>query len=172
MPEDVGGKPFPDGEDHGGADDEFASVVFDEAFVRAATLHEPTAHERLLAAAQALAEADAARTRIGGAEDDGLDDETLRHDGYRPGRFADDADQDHFGGYGRPHRHAYRSHTRWHRTIAWVLALVMGIGVIALTFVAVYRGAGGGGRQPAPLPATGRVDTAPPQVRVASSTGP
>ncbi len=167
----MGGKPFPDGEDHGGADDEFASVVFDEAFVRAATLHEPTAHERLLAAAQAWTEADAARARIGGVEDDVLDDETPRYGAYRYRSFADDTD-DALDRYGHPHRHAYRGHTRWQRTVAWVLALVMGIGVIALTFVAVYRGAGGGGRQPAPVPATGRVDTAPPQVRAASPAGP
>ena len=167
----MGGKPFPDGEDHGGADDEFASVVLDEAFVQAATLHEPTAHERLLAAAQAGAEADAARARIGGVEDDGLDDEAPRYDGYRYRSFADGAG-DPLSRYGHPHRHAYRGHTRWQRTVAWVLALVMGIGVIALTFVAVYRGAGGGARQPNPMPATGRVDTAPPQVRMASPTGP
>ncbi|MGQ4427900.1 hypothetical protein ACN6LL_003032 [Streptomyces violaceoruber] len=57
MPEDVGGTPFPDGRepdddhDRGVSDEEFASVVFDEAFVRAAAVHEPTAVERLLAAA-------------------------------------------------------------------------------------------------------------------------
>ncbi len=167
----MGGKPFPDGEDHGGADDEFASVVFDEAFVRAATLHEPTAHERLLAAAQAWAEADAARARFVGADDDGLDDAAARYDRYHYRSFADDAD-DPLDRYGHPHRHAYRGHTRWQRTIAWVLALVMGIGVIALTFVAVYRGAGGGGRQPTPMPATGRVDNSPPPVKVASPAGP
>ncbi|MGW3628461.1 SCO2584 family spore wall biosynthesis protein, partial [Streptomyces sp. NPDC000880] len=59
MPDDVGGKPFPDGwepdDDRGGADEDFASVVFDEDFVRAAEIHEPTAVERLLAAAQAFA---------------------------------------------------------------------------------------------------------------------
>uniref|UniRef100_UPI000AEF2297 SCO2584 family spore wall biosynthesis protein n=2 Tax=Streptomyces TaxID=1883 RepID=UPI000AEF2297 len=55
MPDDVGGKPFPDGwepdDDRGGADEDFASVVFDEDFVRSAPVHEPTAVERLLAAA-------------------------------------------------------------------------------------------------------------------------
>lgn len=41
--------------------------------------------------------------------------------------------------------HPYRgSNTRWHRPVAWALAVVMGIGVVALTFAAVYRGAGGG----------------------------
>ncbi len=67
MPDDVGGKPFPDGwepdDDRGGADKDFASVVFDEDFVRAAVVHEPTAVERLLAAAEARAQADAAKAR-------------------------------------------------------------------------------------------------------------
>lgn len=69
MPEDVGGTPFPDGwepdddHDRGVSDEEFASVVFDEAFVRAAVVHEPTAVERLLAAAQARAEASEAEAR-------------------------------------------------------------------------------------------------------------
>lgn len=53
--------------------------------------------------------------------------------------------------------HPYRgSSTRWHRPVAWALAVVMGIGVVALTFAAVYRGAGGGARQPAgPPPSSG-----------------
>ena len=69
VPEDVGGTPFPDGwepdddHDRGVSDEEFASVVFDEAFVRAAVVHEPTAVERLLAAAQARAEASEAEAR-------------------------------------------------------------------------------------------------------------
>lgn len=69
MPEDVGGTPFPDGwepdddHDRGVSDEEFASVVFDEAFVQAAAVHEPTAVERLLAAAQARAEASEAEAR-------------------------------------------------------------------------------------------------------------
>src|SRR5215210_1737902 len=77
VPEDVGGTPFPDGwepdadHDRGVSDEEFASVVFDEAFVRAAVVHEPTAVERLLAAAQARAEAseaEARRTALGRGE--------------------------------------------------------------------------------------------------------
>jgi hypothetical protein len=152
VPEDVGGKPFPDGDDHGGADEEFASVVFDEDFVRAASIREPSARERLLAAAQARAAAEAARARVGGSDDDGADD------GF-PGRGS--------GGYAGPDLGLYGGHyrvrpgnpTRWHRTIAWLLALIMGLGVVALTFSAVYRGAGGGSRHqaPAPPPATGLI---------------
>ncbi|KPC87951.1 membrane protein, partial [Streptomyces sp. NRRL WC-3753] len=69
MPEDVGGSPFPDGRqpdddhDRGGADDAFASVVFDEDFIRAAEFHEASAVERLVAAAHARAEAEARRAR-------------------------------------------------------------------------------------------------------------
>lgn len=53
--------------------------------------------------------------------------------------------------------HPYRgSSTRWHRPVAWALAVVMGIGVVALTFAAVYRGASGGTRRPAdPPPSSG-----------------
>ncbi|MFI9238521.1 hypothetical protein [Streptomyces cinnamoneus] len=178
MPDDVGGKPFPDGEEpeshrHGDADDVFASVVFDEEFVRSAAVHEPSAVERMLAADRARAETDAARARAGGgpADDDPYDD--APDDGYGPpGRHADrlgelhglarDLDPDDaYGPYGRygTARGPYRGHARWHRPVAWVLAVVMGIGVIALAFTAVYRGASSGNRQaPAQTPATTGVD--------------
>ncbi|MFI6942727.1 hypothetical protein ACIBI4_25930 [Streptomyces sp. NPDC050418] len=177
VPEDVGGMPFPDGRepdddhDHGGADEEFASVVFDEDFVRAAQIHEPTAVERLLAAAQARAEAEAHRARGRGAaaEDDG--DEF--YDGYegraRRGRYADEVTYDHgedrLAAY-EPElvedRFARRSHSRWHRPVAWLLALLMGIGMVALAFSAVYRGASSPGRQDrTPPPATTGVDQTP-----------
>ncbi|GHC51038.1 SCO2584 family spore wall biosynthesis protein [Streptomyces cinnamoneus] len=180
MPDDVGGRPFPDGEEpeshrHGGADDVFASVVFDEEFVRSAAVHEPSAVERMLAADRARAEADAALTRPGGgpADDDPYDDAPDgppglapggRHTG-RPGELhglTRDLDPDDaYGPYGRygTARGPYRGHARWHRPVAWVLAVVMGIGVIALAFTAVYRGASSGSRQsPAPPPATTGVD--------------
>lgn len=170
MSEDVDGTPFP-GDDHGGADEEFASVVFDEAFVRAAVLHEPTAHERLLAAAQARAEAEAARARVGDAGDD---DAWRYDDGYDPDAYGDLLGEDTLGTAAGPHRHRrpYGSHTRWHRTIAWVLALVMGIGVVALSFAAVYRGAGGGSRQPVAPPSNGRVDMPHPAVKAVSPAPP
>jgi hypothetical protein len=164
VPEDVGGTPFPDGwepdddRDRGGMDEEFASVVFDEDFVRAAVVHEPTAVERLLAAAQARAEAQEAEARRAHTRGARGDDERYE-DGFGPdGDFGRDRDLDdpddlddteilegRYGasGYGR----AYGKQVRWHRPVAWVLALLMGIGMVALAFTAVYRGASSGGRQ-------------------------
>ncbi|MEV6654325.1 hypothetical protein [Streptomyces sp. NPDC051219] len=177
MPDDVGGKPFQDGwepdDDRGGADEDFASVVFDEDFVRNAEVHEPTAVERLLAAAQARAEAEAARARSGGpAPDEDPYDEAYGPDatgeyGYGYGRYPHDVhcpagpDDDEYGPYGshggalRP----YRGQGRWHRPVAWVLALLMGIGMVALAFTAVYRGAASNRQDQVPPPATTGVDT-------------
>ncbi|PPS73041.1 MULTISPECIES: hypothetical protein [Streptomyces] len=161
VPEDVGGTPFPDGRepdddhDRGVSDEEFASVVFDEAFVRAAVVHEPTAVERLLAAAQARAEASEAEARRAHPRGE-------RYDGYGPdgrGVFGhdpgldefDDPDvlEDHYDGTG-----PYSRQVRWHRPVAWLLALVMGIGMVALAFTAVYRGASSEREEPAPPPAS------------------
>ncbi|GAA2874330.1 SCO2584 family spore wall biosynthesis protein [Streptomyces mexicanus] len=163
MPEDVGGTPFPDGwepdddHDRGVSDEEFASVVFDEAFVRAAVIHEPSAVERLLAAAQARAEASEAEARRraharGERYEDGYGPDRPRfgHDGD-----LDDLDDPDFldgrsGGIG-----PFGRQVRWHRPVAWVLALVMGIGMVALAFAAVYRGGGSSGsRDQAPPPAS------------------
>ncbi|WP_455681393.1 SCO2584 family spore wall biosynthesis protein [Streptomyces echinatus] len=162
MPEDVGGTPFPDGwepdddHDHGVSDEEFASVVFDEAFVQAATLHEPTAVERLLAAAQARAEASEAEARRAHARGERYDD------GYGPegAAFGQDHDDDELddtyvlgdgshGSYG-----SYGKQVRWHRPVAWILAVVMGIGMVALAFAAVYRGSSSGTRDRVPAPAS------------------
>jgi hypothetical protein len=162
VPEDVGGTPFPDGwepdddHDRGVSDEEFASVVFDEAFVRAAVVHEPTAVERLLAAAQARAEASEAEARRAHG----------RREHYRegfgpdgPGGFGHDPDLDDLddaevleGRHGASG--PYGKQVRWHRPVAWLLALVMGIGMVALAFAAVYRGASSGGRDQVPLPAS------------------
>ncbi|MGW1954730.1 SCO2584 family spore wall biosynthesis protein [Streptomyces sp. NPDC001920] len=162
MPEDVGGTPFPDGwepdddHDRGVSDEEFASVVFDEAFVRAAVVHEPTAVERLLAAAQARAEASEAEARRahGRSEryDDGYGSEGRTGFGHDP--ELDDLDDtdildDHYGASG-----AYGKQVRWHRPVAWVLALVMGIGMVALAFAAVYRGASSSSRDQITPPAS------------------
>ncbi|MFE0389251.1 hypothetical protein ACFW1F_35070 [Streptomyces bungoensis] len=159
MPEDVGGTPFPDGwepdddHDRGVSDEEFASVVFDEAFVQAAVVHEPTAVERLLAAAKARAEASEAEARRARATGE------LYDDAYGPGlsRYGHDPDDDeaddtyvlgdHRGPFGN-----YAKQVRWHRAVAWVLALVMGIGMVALAFAAVYRGASSGTRDRVPSP--------------------
>lgn len=171
VPDDVGGRPFQDGwepdDDRGGADEEFASVVFGEDFVRAATIHEPSAVERLLAAAEARAEAEAAKARAGGpgGEDDHYDeyDEFLRQSAGEygllrrpggPGDYGDGSDDGGGGPYGlhggalRP----YRGRARWHRPVAWLLALVMGIGMVALAFAAVYRGLRPVGRTRFPRP--------------------
>ncbi|MFJ9810866.1 hypothetical protein ACIRTB_21825 [Streptomyces sp. NPDC101158] len=183
MPDDVGGEPFQDGGDpedsvdRGGADEDFATVVFDEDFVRAATVHEPTAVERLLAAAQARAEAEAARARAVA----GLADDDLYEDGYDPGRLPDgydpDTADDDLGPYG-PHGGAlrpYRSSARWHRPVAWVLALVMGVGMVALAFSAVYRGASANRQDRIPPPATTGVDkprTAPSAATASAPAAP
>ncbi|MFD6419523.1 hypothetical protein [Streptomyces sp. NPDC060194] len=169
MPEDVGGGPFPDGrepdddQDRGGSDDEFATVVFDEDFVRGAEIHEPSAVERLLAAAQARAEAEAARARhrLGPPDDDHHDDaldgyETYGGYGSRSayGRELEPYDEDAEARDAESRRDAgphpygplrpYRSGGRWHRPVAWALAVIMGVGMVALAFSAVYRGAPGG----------------------------
>ncbi|WP_317443285.1 hypothetical protein [Streptomyces collinus] len=160
VPEDVGGTPFPDGwdpdedHDHGVSDEEFASVVFDEAFVRAAVVHEPTAVERLLAAAQARAEASEAEARRAHARgeryDDGYGTEATDF-GHDRGDELDDTYflDDHHGVFG-PHG----KQVRWHRPVAWVLALVMGVGMVALAFAAVYRGASSSTRDRVPSPAS------------------
>ncbi|WP_405831751.1 hypothetical protein [Streptomyces sp. NBC_01176] len=169
VPEDVGGTPFPDGwepdddRDRGGADEESASVVFDEDFVRAAVIHEPTAVERLLAAAQARAEASEAEARRSHARGARGDDDRYE-DGFDPdghGEHGRDPDLDDLddtdvleGRYGALYGRAYGKQARWHRPVAWVLALVMGIGMVALAFTAVYRGASSGRQDQVPPPAS------------------
>jgi hypothetical protein len=161
VPEDVGGTPFPDGwepdddHDRGVSDEEFASVVFDEAFVRAAVIHEPTAVERLLAAAEARAEASEAEARRAHARGERYEDGygPDRHDFGHDGHFDDLDDPDLVEGrYGAPG--SYGKQVRWHRPVAWVLALVMGIGMVALAFAAVYRGGSSGSRDQVPAPAS------------------
>ncbi|WP_030911488.1 hypothetical protein [Streptomyces sp. NRRL F-5126] len=169
MADDVGGRPFQDGwepDDDRGADEEFASVVLDEAFVRAAEFHEPSAVERLLAAAQARAEADAARSRAGRhapEEEHELWDElySRRHPEARAHGAYDPDDPDAPSPYGR---HGgtlfpYHGRARWHRPVAWLLALLIGIGMVALALSAVSRGSGGGSRPgQAPQPASTGID--------------
>lgn len=120
-------------------DDEFASVVLDEEFVRSALFHEPTARERMLAVADgpALPPGRPGRHRSESRAVPELDGDPL-------------AESDELYAAGHPYR---GSSTRWHRPVAWAMAVLMGIGVVALTFAAVYRGAGGG-RQPAVPPPT------------------
>lgn len=185
VPDDVGGRPFPDGwepeDDRGGADEDFASVVFDEDFVQAAGFHEPTAVERLLAASQARAEAEASRTRSGGGPpDDDLFDGGYGYGAYGPGSgYGDPEDPDgpfsyEDGPYGR-HGGAlrpYRGAARWHRPVAWLLALLMGIGMVALAFSAVYRNTSGSSQDQVPPPATTGVDSAPGPSTIPSASAP
>jgi hypothetical protein len=163
VPEDVGGLPDPDGADHGGADDAFAAVVFDEAFVRAATVHEPSAQERILAAVEARLELEATGAGRGyGGVDDPHDQDGLPEE-LRPYREDDDAEWSGPGlsrgrrllgrrwrpSAARRGRHA-AAHARWHRPVAWFLAVIMGLGVVAVAVAAVYRGTGGSPGTPAP----------------------
>jgi hypothetical protein len=244
VPDDVGGQPFPNGDEpdyrhHGAADDEFASVVFDEDFVRSAAVHEPTAVERILAAAQSHADSETARGFEDGygygpgaesefdvdeldddvdvdADDDPDDegrfdrsdyseyvelpdgDEYSPYDSYGTyNAFGDTGQYDsqfrqynqyenysQFGIYrrydprlewgdehgsdyrrpfGQPGKHSaaartYRGHVRWQRPVAWVLAVVMGIGMVALALSAIYRGTSQQRQDPAPPPVTTGVD--------------
>ena len=166
MPDDVGGKPFPDDgepdDDRGGADQDFAFVVFDEDFVRSAEIHEPSALERQRAADRARAEAEAARAAAlagGWTSDDDYDGY-----GHPEGYSLDDPgwDHDHGSAYGWPEGpygayggslRPYRGRSPWLRPVAWVLAVVMGLGMVALAFSAVYRSASGEG-DPVPAPAS------------------
>ncbi|MFF2751815.1 hypothetical protein ACFVVA_40535 [Kitasatospora sp. NPDC058048] len=164
MAEDVGGFPYPDGADHGGADDEFATVVFDEAFVRSAAVHEPTAKERQLAAAEARFESDAAGPGWGcdvPAGDglplelrpypSGLDADHLYPDPWSgPDRAADRRVRRRWRrGYDPVRsRGRYVAQQRWHRPVAWVLAVIMGVGLVAIAVAAIYQGVGGSAGAP------------------------
>ncbi|RSS91386.1 hypothetical protein EF903_11105 [Streptomyces sp. WAC05292] len=157
VPDDVGGRYPDDGEpddDRGGVEFDFAAVVLDEDFVRSAEIHEPSAAERQRAADRARAEAEAARAVAGGWPSD--DD----HDGYgygidEPGwehHYAHGYPEGPYGTYGGSLR-PYRGRSPWLRPVAWVLAFVMGLGMVALAFSAVYRSASGGS-EPAPAPSS------------------
>ncbi|BFV59331.1 hypothetical protein KCMC57_up44350 [Kitasatospora sp. CMC57] len=169
MAEDVGGSPYSDGADHGGADDEFATVVLDEAFIRSAAVHEPSAEERQLAAAEARFEPDAVAlgrvpefTATDGLplelrpHPSGLDDDRLHPDPWSGGRAARRLRWSRADGFdpGRAGGARQVAQQRWHRPVAWVLAVVMGVSVVAVAVAAIYRGAGGG-EQPASRPETG-----------------
>lgn len=183
VPEDVEGTPFQDGRependrDRGSADEEFASVVFDEDFVRSAVIHEPSAVERLLAAAEARAEAQRRHRRTRGYDgepivgDPGHD--RRGYDPYGDGCDHDRYDREAYGDDGTgdscaacvaelmEDRAARPARGRWHRPVAWLLAVVMGIGMVALAFTAVYRGSSSNRQDPVP-PATTGVGSGPP----------
>ncbi|WP_207930951.1 hypothetical protein [Streptomyces sp. 8K308] len=221
MPDDVGGLPSPNGEgpnseDIGAADEAFASVVLDEAFIEAAEVHEPTAAERILYAALERAESEAeleaeaggevgfyrdpdldpgSSDGLGGFEPGGpasfLDEEADGEDPDDEGRFDSSdytrylpelpdgeydelAEQDglafgspyppYGGGYGAipgsgagpsaAHAEAPAGWRplRWQRPVACVLAMVMGISVIAFALIAIQRAGSGPSRLPGPTP--------------------
>jgi hypothetical protein len=167
VPDDVGGQPFTDGEEpddrpRGGADDAFASVVFDESFVRAAGFHEPSAAERLLAADRARAE-DMARFLDDGHGPD--DTGPLRGDGTTHGYGFGPAaplhpDPPWYEEDDSSHERPYRGHVRWQRPVAWVLAVVMGLGMVALAFSAIHRSVSGERGEPSPPPVTNGLEEA------------
>ncbi|MFH9348150.1 hypothetical protein [Kitasatospora sp. NPDC017646] len=159
----MGGLPYPDGADHGGADDEFATVVFDEAFVRSAAVHEPTAKERQLAAAEARFEPDTAGP--GWSYDvpvgdglplelrpypSGLDEDHLYPDPWSgPGRATGRRGRLRGRGYDPLRaRGRYVAQQRWHRPVAWVLAVIMGVSLVAVAVAAIYQGVGGSSGAP------------------------
>lgn len=169
MPDDVGGLPFPDGEgpesrDRGAADEAFAAVVLDEEFISAARFHEPSAAERLLLAglerADAETEPGAPGTPpgagyggfgpVGGTDPAALDE--LRGARVSPGHpdlgrrpangpSWDAPDEGSSAAPPRAPRIPGRPPARWQRPVACVLAMVMGISMIAIALVSVQRAA-------------------------------
>jgi hypothetical protein len=148
------------GEDPEYAGDELSSVVFDERFVRAATIHEPSAAERTLAAAPS-AWTDAEDAPGGPPTGEGFHPSRLPG-GPRKGRG--DAD----GASGRV--------GWWRQSVAWVLALMMGIGVVAMAVTAVTPSRPGpSGPQPTvgtPLPRPEEPTPASTAPAVMSAVGP
>lgn len=88
---------------------------------------------------------------------------------HRPGAAGPPARRRARRPYEGPHGAApdgtgpYRGHARWQRPIAWVLAVVMGIGLVALALSAVHR-SDGKREAPAPPPATSAVESRTPEV--------
>jgi hypothetical protein len=185
VPDDVAGQPFPDGEwpddrDHGAADEAFAAVVLDEAFVEAARIHEPTAEERMLYATleRAAAEAGLGEGPEGvadgtdllgfdrrlldelAAEDEGRFDRS-DYTRYAPSGAPDggpdgapdggpDAEAPPPAPSGRRGGVPGRPPARWQRPVACVLAMVMGLSMIAFALIAVQRA--GSAQRPDPVP--------------------
>jgi hypothetical protein len=160
VAEDVGGSPYSDGADHGGADDEFATVVLDEAFVRSAAVHEPSARERRLAAAEARLEqpepgspgwgVDLPGDRSDGLPLElrphplGLDDDRIYTEPWVGSGHAGQRRAVRWPGVAArgPAGRGQVAQQRWHRPLAWVLVIVMGVSLVAVAVAAVYRGSG------------------------------
>ncbi|HSA53164.1 MAG TPA: hypothetical protein VLH10_24010 [Yinghuangia sp.] len=145
---DARGPEPPDGPPESGDDpehagDDWSSVVFDDHFVRAATIHEPTAAERQLAAAPPTPLTPPQPTDFG-------EDPYALHEPRTEGRFEAPDDvwgaDDDFGGPARP--------SRWRQSVAWVLAVLMGVGVVAMAVTAVAPGRSGQ-NPPVPQPTVG-----------------
>ncbi|MGW1994064.1 SCO2584 family spore wall biosynthesis protein [Embleya sp. NPDC001921] len=151
MPESPGPE-FPDGPDFPEfSEDELSSVVFDESFVRAARVHEPSANERGAAVDPAPTPTPAAPERTDkkaeqAERSDWFDDGAYPPDGEDPWRARTVSSSDpgpmlpHVPTWfaGEPWARAARG-ARWRRGVAWVLALLMGVGVVAMAVTAVYR---------------------------------
>jgi hypothetical protein len=169
------GPEFPDGPDFPEfSEDELSSVVFDESFVRAARVHEPSANERGAAVDPAPTPTPAAPERTDKKVDradrsDWFDDGAYPSDGEDPWRARTMPVHDHSPApahvptwfASEPWARAARA-TRWRRGVAWVLAVLMGVGVVAMAVTAVYRsGSSQGPTSPAPQPSVGTGRSAP-----------
>ncbi len=110
----------------GGEDDEFATLVLDERFVRAALIHEPSALERQSALALR------GRSGLGSA--------------YPPRAYGRPRLR-------RPSRRGryQAAPQRWQRTVVQLMLLVLGVLALMVAAAAVYRGADTD-RTPAPAP--------------------
>ncbi|MFC9064978.1 SCO2584 family spore wall biosynthesis protein [Streptomyces harbinensis] len=158
MLDDVGGLPFPDGDrpdnqERGAADEVFTSVVLDDAFVQAAEIHEPTAAERILYAALERAESEAAEAQglYGEHDDEGRFDRSdylrylpLDEEDEEPARTSEvvvppPAPGPAIAGPAQSGPPPAWRPVRWQRPVACVLAVVMGISVIAFALIAVQR---------------------------------
>jgi hypothetical protein len=153
MPDDAGGPARPDGADHGESKEELDAPVFDDAFVNAACVHEPTADERIAEAVEARMREEPPGTRLlNGPGFSGPEIEPAEHpvelydtfgvphgaDSYPDADACSDAGADSELGFDS-RRAASRQPARGHRMVAWVLAVIMGIGVLAMAVTAVYR---------------------------------
>lgn len=150
MPESPGPE-FPDGPDFPEfSEDELSSVVFDEDFVRAASVHEPSATERGAAIDPAPTPLTAAPERTDKKAErvervDWFDDGTYPPDGEDPWRARTVPSEPapsaptHVPTWFTGESWVRGRGTRWRRGVAWVLAVLMGVGVVAMAVTAVYR---------------------------------
>ncbi|GAA4979768.1 hypothetical protein GCM10023205_55620 [Yinghuangia aomiensis] len=129
---------FGENPDHAG--DDVSSVVFDEHFVAAALVHEPSAAERMLASAPP--------TPPPGVDPPDLSDAPfLLHPPQVGWEHDGTFDSDPL----ELHEPTGAAGTGWWRqSVAWVLALLMGVGVVAMAVTAVAPGRAGNPQGPKP----------------------